>query len=363
MRITQLAGMSFTQWVRLLYQNGWDLKYTGSVLLDFINILVLFPLRIREHLIYSAKIKATEIKEPPIFILGHWRSGTTFLHNLMCQDPKLGYVTTLQTVFPLVYLSSHEHINNMFGKYVPKKRPMDNMDMSFESPQEDEIALACVTPFSFYLGLSFPRKMLYYFKKSILFQDVSSSVREEWKEAYMTFLKKITLNLNGQRLVIKNPANTGRIQLLLEMFPHAKFVYIHRNPYVVFESTKHMFKTVMKRTQLQDIDDKTLTRYILEIYHGMINRFLDMQPMIPKKNYLEVRFEDLEKNPMALIESLYKTFEIMGFNQAKDPIQSHIESQKGYSKNKYEFSNKSIEMVQKHWQFALDKWGYEPPGS
>jgi len=43
MKITPLAGTSFTHWIRLLYRNGWDLKYTGSVLLDFINILLFFP--------------------------------------------------------------------------------------------------------------------------------------------------------------------------------------------------------------------------------------------------------------------------------------------------------------------------------
>ena len=147
------------------------------------------------------------------------------------------------------------------------------------------------------------------------------------------------------------------------MFPDAKFVYIQRNPYVVFESTKHLHKTSMKLVQLQDLDDETLTKHILEIYHGMINRFLDEQPLIPKENYYEVRYEDLERKPMELVESIYKTLEIPGFDQAKGPIQAYIESQKEYQKNKFEFSGKSIEMVQKHWRFALDKWGYEPPGS
>ncbi len=55
--------------------------------------------------------------------------------------------------------------------------------------------------------------------------------------------------------------------------------------------------------------------------------------------------------------------QIPGFDQAKDPIENHIESQKEYQKNKFEFSRKSIETVQKHWRFALDKWGYDPPGS
>ena len=29
----------------------------------------------------------SKIDQPPVFIIGHWRSGTTMLHELMIQDP------------------------------------------------------------------------------------------------------------------------------------------------------------------------------------------------------------------------------------------------------------------------------------
>ena len=44
-----------------------------------------------QRLIYGRRIAAAEITQPPIFIIGHWRSGTTYLHELMVCDERLAY--------------------------------------------------------------------------------------------------------------------------------------------------------------------------------------------------------------------------------------------------------------------------------
>ena len=44
----------------------------------------------------------------------------------------------------------------------------------------------------------------------------------------------------NSRLLIKSPVHTGRVKLLLDLFPNAQFIYIHRNPYQVFKSAVHM---------------------------------------------------------------------------------------------------------------------------
>jgi hypothetical protein len=56
--------------------------------------------------------------------------------------------------------------------------------------------------------------------------NIPKNVIEEWKEIYLYLLKKETLYRDGKRLVLKNPANTARVTLLLEMFPNARFVHI-----------------------------------------------------------------------------------------------------------------------------------------
>lgn len=69
----------------------------------------------------------------PVFILGHWRSGTTLLHNMLSSDPQ--FVTTdLYHVlgFPH-FLLTRKVVTGLTGKFLPKTRPMDNMEVSWEA--------------------------------------------------------------------------------------------------------------------------------------------------------------------------------------------------------------------------------------
>ncbi|MFW9938099.1 MAG: sulfotransferase, partial [Candidatus Thorarchaeota archaeon] len=115
-------GSSIRNWMKLVISSGSvDLKYYPRVILvDFISAIGI-PFRIYENLRFNDKIYTTDLKTPPLFILGHWRSGTTYIHNLMCQDPQFGYITMLNAAFPKSFIS-----NNFFKwimkKLMPKKR-------------------------------------------------------------------------------------------------------------------------------------------------------------------------------------------------------------------------------------------------
>ena len=78
-----------------------------------------------ERLIYKKKLKTIRIEEPPVFIIGFWRSGTTLLHSLLCQDPQAGYVTTFQGVFPNLVLTQKKWMKAFTNRILPKKRPFD----------------------------------------------------------------------------------------------------------------------------------------------------------------------------------------------------------------------------------------------
>ena len=50
--------------------------------------------------LYGRKIAATDIEEDPIFVIGHWRSGTTLLHELLILDPRHTYPDTFACFAP-----------------------------------------------------------------------------------------------------------------------------------------------------------------------------------------------------------------------------------------------------------------------
>ncbi|TFG37549.1 MAG: sulfotransferase, partial [Candidatus Aminicenantes bacterium] len=65
------------------------------------------------------------------------------------------------------------------------------------------------------------------FDRYVMFEDVSPTVVEKWQAIYLRFLKKLTFSSGGKRLLLKNPANTARIRVLLELFPDAKFIHVY----------------------------------------------------------------------------------------------------------------------------------------
>ena len=96
--------------------------------------------------------------EPPIFILGHWRSGTTLLHELLVQDPRHTFPNTYQCFDPCHFLLTERLVRRYCNWLLPARRIMDNMPVGWERPQEDEFALALLGQPSPYLTIAFPNR-------------------------------------------------------------------------------------------------------------------------------------------------------------------------------------------------------------
>jgi len=241
-----LSGVTLVQWLKILKENRYsiDFKYIHRVL--FLSLLAAnnSVMGLVEKLVFGSRINNSKMNESPLFILGHWRSGTTHLHNLVSQDSEqFAYPNTYQVVNPFTFLITESFFSKWFSWLLPGTRPMDNMEMNFQSPQEDEIALCLLSLKSPYLGVSFPRNARSY-KKYLDLQDISDLELDSWKSSLRRFIQKVTYKVGASRsLVIKSPTHTARIRHLLDVFPKAKFVHIHRDPYEVFQSTQHYYDT------------------------------------------------------------------------------------------------------------------------
>ena len=250
----------------------------------------------------------------------------------------------------------------MIGLLVPATRHVDNMALSINSPQEDEYAVANLTPHSMYHHWSFPQRADYYFKRYALMRDVPPDEMAAWKRVYYRVLQKAALYMGSHRqLVIKNPCNTGRIPQLLEMFPDARFIHIYRNPYTLFPSTLHLYEKTLEIAALQEITREQVEADILHFYQEIMQQFFKDKDLIPAKNLIEVKFENLESDPMRELRRIYDSLGLREFSEAEAPISAYLDSLSDYKKNKYEYSDDVLEKVRREWQFAIDRWGYEPP--
>ena len=361
-----LAGGSFTNWVRLLRENGGlEKKYLLRGMYISMLTLLLMPFRRYEEVKFGEQIEQTAIKEPPIFIIGHWRSGTTHLHRLIGQDPALAFPSLLQTIVPNGFLSSGL-LRWILKESAPEKRAMDNVILKPEFAEEEEYALANLSPIAFYHGFCFPKQMRPIFERYVLFEGVEQEVIQEWQRLYLYFVKKITFCEGGKRLLLKNPANTGRIKALLELFPDAKFIHIYRNPYIVFASTMNWISKELSMYNLQDVSPAEIEAYAFENYERLMKKYFSDNVLIPEGHLSEVSFEAFEAEPLREVERIYRELELPGvegsqWQQTQGKFRDYLTSVAGYKKNTYHLDDTTIQKVNQRWGFAIEKWGYQVP--
>jgi len=354
-----LTGTSIWNWLRLQWENRFnlDIKYAHKYLLVWFMILISTPAIWWEKIVYNRLIKKTKIEKAPIFILGHWRSGTTYLQMLMTKDSQFAYASNLETIFPLVFLSSRWFYERLLKGSMPEKRRQDNFKLGVNQPGEEEFALANMGKISFYHGIPFPNKRKFY-AKYITFEGIPEDKIRKWKRTYKFYLKKLTYASKGKQLVLKNPPNTGRVKELLEMFPDAKFIHIYRDPYKVLPSTVKMYENLLPQMFLQVPDIDKSDDVIIDVYEKMHKKYFKEKCLIPEGNLFEVRYEDMLENPYETMKNIYEKLSLSNFSENKHLIKEYIDSQKNYKTNIHNLSDETIDEISKRWDFAFKEWGY-----
>jgi hypothetical protein len=247
----------------------------------------------------------------------------------------------------------------LLAAVVPAKRPMDNMVWPVDAPQEDEIPLAKLTPYSFYMRTLFPMESADLFRRYVLLDGAPPGMTREISAKYRRILQVATLSAGGRRLVLKNPVNTARIRLLRELFPGAKFVHIVRCPYQVFASTVHLHTQVLPMTTLQRVPRAPSRPIILSIYEDMMRRYLDDRDALPPGTVVDVRYEDLVRDPLGELRRIYDTLDLGGFAMAEPAMRAYVDAQRGYEKNRLdELSEQDRRDVTERWAFAFRAFGY-----
>lgn len=320
------------------------------------------PMLAAENLVYGHALATTPITHPPVFVIGHWRSGTTLLHNLLTQDPQFGFVSLFQTLAPGAFLVGRRTVQPILALRAPETRPMDNVKIRMHFPSEEEFALAHMCPQSAYVGWYFPNDYQELFTKYALMERISSEDKREWAAAYREMLTKATIAFGGRRVVLKSPTNTARVHALLNLFPGAKFVHIHRNPYDIFRSTLHLFREVLKTVTLQDISDARIQEYVLDFYPRMMQAYWDQRDAIPAGNHAEVRYDDLVADPLAELERIYGELGLPGWSAAIPHMEHFLGKRSEFKENEYTHTPSHAALVEEHWACAFDRLGYERTG-
>ena len=174
-------------------------------------------------------------------------------------------------------------------------------------------------------------------------------------------LKQISLFQGKEKqLLLKNPHNTGRVKILLQLFPNAKFIFIHRNPYEVYSSTKYLYQKAVKTQFLQEFSEKEIEERILYCYEKSMQKYLEHKHLIPKGSLFEISFNELETQPINSLEKIYSNLNISDFTKNITHFKAYLNTVKSYKKNQLaEIPLEVKDQINTRWKFAFDNWKYE----
>ena len=358
--ISPLLGSTLINFFRILKKGPIAPRYYYKLFFTFLIILIATPFHLWEKLVFRIRLAGLKFEKPPLFILGHWRSGTTLLHTLLCQDPAAAYVTTYQSIFP-DNLTSKWVFKTFMRLEMPRRRPSDNMPLDTDLPQEEELAFSNCQPNAYYTFFYFQSRYKILYDQAVHHIGLSDQEIDSWYRTYDHLLKKAYINTAGKRLIIKNPVNTARIKHILRLYPHAKFIFIIRNPVTVYLSSKLFFHKLLPTVTLQKLDKALIDEMVFDTYGRLMNDYLEQKELIPAGHLLEIRYESFERDTIGCIRNIYSQLLNEDFSLIRKPLSEYLSTSGTYVKNKYSIDHTTLEKIAQRLKKFMDIYDYDIP--
>jgi omega-hydroxy-beta-dihydromenaquinone-9 sulfotransferase len=350
--------MSLTAWWQLLASHGFRLQaerwreVSAVTLSSACNSL----LGLLQDALHGAQLRATCVRYDPVFVLGHWRAGTTHLHELLALDGRFAYPTAVECYAPHHCLISERLFPGLLSRWLLRAPVPGGSTPYLYRPQEDELALLAMGAPTPMWSLAYPGEEQGH--AYLTLRAVSLEQLERWEAILWKFVQLVTYRNPGRRLVLKSPAHTARLGLLARLFPQARFVHIVRDPYVVFAQTVRMWRQIQAASALLPPERFNVERYVLRTLREMYAGFESAASALPPGRFHQLYYEQLVRDPMQTLAECYRVMELGGFEEARPRIESYLAplTGKGFIDDPVGADGK--EAVAEAWGPIFRRWGY-----
>jgi hypothetical protein len=354
-----IAGMRLPVLLRLCLRNGVSPRHLGRLVFLAQAGAWSGLLSVYESLRWGSTLRHAATPDNPVFIVGHWRTGSTFLHQCLSCDPRFTIPTLLQCCYPTSFVTARRFAEPLMAALVPKHRPMDNVKLGPSEPQEDEDAVFRMTGLSPLEGLIFPHGSAYFLANDAPFLPAKPSDLVRWERAFVYFVKKLALHGSANaRVVLKNPFNAMRVALLARLFPKAVFVHISRDPRNVIPSTVRLWSIVGSQNTLRSNFAPPRLEQVVDVFDRVLTQVRADLAALPRNRWMEIRFEDLERQPQETLRMVYGLLGMTFDDQYAARLTAFLSSVKDYRKNKHELSAEHKAYIERTLQHHMQRDGY-----
>lgn len=273
--------------------------------------------------VFFPRFARVEVRQP-IFIIGHARSGTTLMHELLCADEQFSWFMAYELFLPSLVQKKLIRALGRFdrtwigGRFEGRLRAWQDRvfaagrqmhPMDLMGPEEDEFVLA-LTLCSGTVGVVFPNlDDLQPYSRFDEFLDAGS--RRRIMAFYRDCVKR-QLALNGRERthLSKNPMFSSKVASLIETFPDARFVVLVRNP---FETIPSIQKMMLRNYKASGTDDALIEAALAIVGENSIAHYLypfEILDQHPRTRWTAIPYELLVSDPTAAMRKVYRDLDV-----------------------------------------------------
>lgn len=353
-----LCGATLPTLVRLLLQGGVAPQRAHVAAIALAMGVLRLPFTLAEAG-FAAAGRHPPI-EAPIFIVGHWRSGTTHLANLLSRSPEFAILSPMDVGLPAEALGLARLARPFVEQFFPRTRLIDEIALSADLPQENELALANLSTLSCNHGLYFPGRLREEFARGLFGDGVGAGELARWSRSLRRYVNKMARMAGGRRLLIRNPASSTRIPLLRALWPEAQFIHIHRDPAAVIASSTRMTTTLIRELSLgrPEADAASLVR---EVYPRLMLALMRDGDALPAPARVEIRHDVLCRQPLEALQQIHQALALPGFEAARPRFAEYLGRVRGHVPRPYRVAPADAAWMRTDCAAIFGRFGYRLP--
>jgi hypothetical protein len=297
--------------------------------------------------------------DAPLFLLGNFRSGTTFFHRLLARDRQTFTTTRLWEIMLAPSVSARRfwrtlravdrRLGGQMRRWLARRdqeydRTFRLHEISLWAPEEDEALLLHIwssgtswmwaglldemAPYVRFDGMSEPEKsrIMRFYQRCVRAHLYAHPRPADAESRPVTYLSK-------------SPPFAGKVETLDAWFPDARFAYILRSPLQVVPSFLSMLQHVWRIFGVQ-VDPENACEQVTEIVAHWYYHPLAYLDRLPAERALILRFEDLVRDPRQTVEGLYEQYGLGLSPSYCDVLHAATERSREYkSQHQYDLEN------------------------
>jgi hypothetical protein len=279
----------------------------------------------------------------PVFVLGVPRAGTSFLHNLLAQDPRVMAPRCWQMVNPWPIdpagrpdrrIAIAQRGLDSFAWLAPEFRDLHPLDAT--STQEcTEITAHCFRSLRFDTLHTIPAYRAW-------LDSVGHDLAYEFHKRFLQHLQAQERDSSSRRWMLKCPDHVFAISAIRRVYPDAHLVFVHRDPLKVLASVAKLTE-VLRRPFARMVDNAAIGCQVST--HWRIGVDAMIAHSMGGPNETHIQYKPLVADPLGTVRHLYDRIGLELSDQALANMRAHLAAKPngGYGKHIYRFEDHALD--------------------